>query len=52
MPQHPGSADNPTKRSKSKRQVAFLLSTGTPLQAMQKRKLKRELTSGAVKVRG
>lgn len=36
---------------KSKKQVGFLLSSGTPLTPAQKAKLKRELHSGAVKVK-
>ena len=36
---------------KSKRQVGYLLSGGSPLTGAQKGKLKRELHSGAVKVK-
>lgn len=36
---------------KSKRQVAYLLSSGSPLTASQKDKLKKELHSGTVKVK-
>jgi len=36
---------------KSKRQVGYLLSGGSPLTGVQKGKLKRELHSGAVKVK-
>lgn len=35
---------------KSQRQVAFLLSSGSPLSMKQKGKLKRELHTGKVKV--
>lgn len=38
-------------KKKSKRQVAFLLSKGSPLTPEQKSKLKVELHSGAVKVK-
>lgn len=37
-------------KTKSKKQVAYLLSKGSPLSAKQKSKLKGELHSGAVKV--
>jgi hypothetical protein len=37
-------------KTKSKKQVAFLLSKGSPLSKVQKGKLKSELKSGAVKV--
>lgn len=37
-------------KTKSKRQVRYLLSSGSPLTGKQKEKLKRELHSGAVKV--
>jgi hypothetical protein len=40
----------PKKKKKSKRQVAFLLSKGSPMTGKQKDKLKSELHSGAVKV--
>ncbi len=42
----------PKKKTKSKRQVGFLLSSGSPLTGAQKDKLKSELHSGAVKVKG
>ena len=42
----------PTKKKKSKKQVGFLLSKGSPLTGGQKDKLKDELHSGAVKVKG
>ena len=38
-------------KEKSKRQVGYLLSSGSPLTDKQKSKLKRELHSGAVKVK-
>ena len=38
------------KKKKSKRQVAFLLSKGSPMTGQQKDKLKGELHSGTVKV--
>lgn len=38
-------------KTKSRKQVAYLLSNGSPLTKRQKAKLKRELHSGAVKVR-
>jgi len=38
-------------KRKSKKQVGLLLSKGSPLSAKQKAKLKRELHSGAVKVK-
>jgi len=37
-------------KQKSRRQVAYLLSSGSPLTGSQKSKLKSELHSGAVKV--
>jgi hypothetical protein len=37
--------------SKSKRQVGYLLSSGSPLSDKQKSKLKGELHSGSVKVK-
>ena len=40
----------PKKKKKSKRQVAFLLSKGSPMSGKQKDKLKGELHSGDVKV--
>jgi len=39
------------KSHKSKKQVGLLLSEGSPLTREQKAKLKRELHSGAVKVK-
>lgn len=39
-------------KKKSKAQVGYLLSDSSPLSMQQKSKLKRELHSGAVKVRG
>lgn len=42
-------ARKPAKR-KSKKQVGYLLSSGSPLSKPQKSKLKRELHSGRVKV--
>lgn len=38
--------------TKSKKQVGYLLSRGSPLSGKQKEKLKSELHSGKVKVRG
>jgi hypothetical protein len=38
-------------KTKSKRQVGYLLSSGSPLSGAQKSKLKGELHSGAVKVK-
>jgi len=38
-------------KSKSKRQVGYLLGGGSPLTDEQKSKLKKELHSGAVKVK-
>ena len=38
-------------KTKSKKQVAFLLSKGSPLSAAEKARLKGELHSGSVKVR-
>lgn len=40
------------RHTKSKRQVGYLLSKGSPLKQSQKEKLKRELHSRKVKVRG
>lgn len=40
----------PGKKTKSKRQVGYLLSKGSPLTGAQQGKLKSELHSGAVKV--
>lgn len=40
----------PANRKKSKRQVAYLLSSGSPLSKEQKKKLLDELHSGMVKV--
>jgi len=39
------------KKTKSKQQVKFLLSKVSPLSAQQKNKLKKELHSGAVKIK-
>jgi len=39
-------------KTKSRKQVGLLLSKNSPLSAKQKAKLKRELHSGAVKVKG
>ena len=39
------------RKTKSKRQVRFLLSKGTPLSKRQKSKLKRELHSRKVRVK-
>lgn len=38
-------------KEKSKKQVGYLLSSGSPLSPQQKSKLKGELHSGAVKVK-
>lgn len=38
-------------KSKSKRQVGYLLSSGSPLSKKQKSKLKSELHSGKVRVK-
>ena len=38
-------------KTKSKRQVGYLLSSGSPLSSSQKTKLKSELHSGAVKMK-
>lgn len=38
-------------KKKSKKQVRYLMSKGSPLSAKQKGKLKRELKSGAVRTR-
>lgn len=38
------------QKTKSRKQVAFLMSSGSPLGKGQKAKLERELRSGAVKV--
>ena len=38
-------------KKKSKRQVAYLLSSGSPLSSSQKSKLKKELHAGTVKVK-
>ena len=40
------------QKSKSRRQVSYLLSSGSPLTGAQKSRLKGELHSGAVKVKG
>ena len=39
-------------KTKSKKQVGLLLSANSPLSSTQKAKLKSELHSGAVKVKG
>jgi len=39
-------------KTKSKKQVGYLLSKGSPLSSTQQNKLKRELHSGKVKVSG
>ena len=39
------------QHTKSQKQVAYLLSSGSPLSSGQKSKLKSELHSGAVKVK-
>lgn len=41
----------PKKKAKSKKQVGYLLSKGSPLSGKQKEKLKGELHSGKVKVK-
>lgn len=41
----------PGAKSKSRKQVGYLLSKGSPLSSGQKAKLKRELHSGHVKVK-
>jgi len=38
-------------KSKSKKQVRYLLSKGSPLSSTQQNKLKKELHSGTVKVK-
>jgi len=38
-------------KTKSQKQVGYLLSSGSPLSDQQKRKLKSELHSGAVKIK-
>jgi hypothetical protein len=38
-------------KTKSKKQVGYLLSKGSPLSLTQQNKLKKELHSGAVKVK-
>lgn len=38
-------------KKKSKKQVAYLLSSGSPLSTSQKAKLKKELHSGAVTIK-
>jgi len=42
----------PGKKTKSKRQVGKLLGKGSPLTKREQDKLKRELHSGKVKVKG
>ncbi len=39
------------RKAKSRRQVRFLLSEGTPLSGAEKARLRRELKSGKVRVR-
>jgi len=39
-------------KTKSKKQVGKLLSRNSPLSSIQKTRLKRELSSGKVKIRG
>lgn len=39
------------KKTKSRKQVGFLLSSGSPLTPAQKKRLRGELQSGKVKVR-
>ena len=41
----------PKSQTKSKKQVGYLLSKGSPLSPAQQSKLKKELHSGKVKVR-
>ena len=41
----------PGAKTKSRRQVGYLLSSGSPLSKKQKGKLKKELHSGAVRVK-
>lgn len=41
----------PGKKRKSKKQVGFLMSKGSPLSSSQKNKLKSELKSGKVRVK-
>jgi hypothetical protein len=41
----------PGPKTKSKKQVGYLLSSGSPLSGKQKEKLKGELHSGKVKVK-
>jgi hypothetical protein len=43
---------NMKAKTKSKKQVGYLLSKGSPLSSTQQSKLKRELHSGKVKVSG
>lgn len=40
------------KKTKTRRQVGYLLSSGSPLSKKQKAKLKRELHTRKVRVRG
>lgn len=49
MPQ-PHKVGGPPKK-KSKRQIAYLLSSGSPLSPSRKERLKGELHAGTVKVR-
>ena len=39
------------EKMKSKKQIGYLLSSGSPLTARQKEKLKNELHSGEVKIK-
>lgn len=41
----------PGRKTKSRKEVGYLLSSGSPLSGSQKSKLKGELHSGAVKVK-
>jgi len=52
MPSHPAKTHGShKKKTKSRKQVRFLLSKVSPLQNKQKAKLKKELKTGKVKVR-
>jgi len=42
----------PGKKTKSAKQVRYLMSKVSPLKASQKEKLKGELRSGSVKIKG
>lgn len=52
MKKKPRSKKRTGAKTKSKKQVGYLLSSGSPLSAAQKKKLKGELHSGKVKVAG